>query len=469
MKRAITLAGGGPAAGLHIGVLEGLQNADPRIKFDVWALSCIGAWVGIIYNQWETGDKAEKTFQFFRNNIFRDDDSYSRFPINTVFGPDLGTNASALIKFLSAPDSYDKLFLGRKIADAFTETIAFWSDPKNWNNTGDINHWMLTQVLAVHPFSRFLTSLIYLCSVSGLSRIYYPDSSFLKAISFDNLFKRDTPFIYHNAWNLNRKELQLFSNIKADGYKDISAQSLCACSALPFIEQTVTIDKEVYCEGALIDTVNFAQLIEDHPDLDEIWVSRIVDVKQVRAPENIKDALSNLCMLFAGALGEDDVRLFKYHAREEGWEGTIYDIEVGDVNFDWTHSNLDYGREKGRDAVTKVVGFSKFLQCYLDGDGQGAWDHATNLPASYPLGLVAKAVTAQAAGATAQAQKWIDRLLKVWGRNTDLEIGKAIYKPATLRRLMQDLRAAGLPDQGRGPDRGPPRRRTARNRRRRRS
>jgi predicted acylesterase/phospholipase RssA len=119
--RAITLAGGGPAAGLHIGVLEGLQNADPRIKFDVWALSCIGAWVGIIYNQWETGDKAEKTFQFFRNNIFRDDDSYSRFPINTVFGPDLGTNASALIKFLSAPDSYDKLFLGRKIADAFTE------------------------------------------------------------------------------------------------------------------------------------------------------------------------------------------------------------------------------------------------------------------------------------------------------------------------------------------------------------
>jgi predicted acylesterase/phospholipase RssA len=140
----------------------------------------------------------------------------------------------------------------------------------------------------------------------------------LKAISFDNLFKRDTPFIYHNAWNLNRKELQLFSNIKADGYKDISAQSLCACSALPFIEQTVTIDKEVYCEGALIDTVNFAQLIEDHPDLDEIWVSRIVDVKQVRAPENIKDALSNLCMLFAGALGEDDVRLFQISRKRGG-------------------------------------------------------------------------------------------------------------------------------------------------------
>src|SRR2546430_17513051 len=40
-KRAICLAGGGPAAGLHIGVLEGL--AANRIKFtresDIWALS----------------------------------------------------------------------------------------------------------------------------------------------------------------------------------------------------------------------------------------------------------------------------------------------------------------------------------------------------------------------------------------------------------------------------------------------
>ena len=55
VKRAITLGGGGPAAGLHIGVLEAL--ADEDITFDVWALSCIGAWVGIVYNQF--GDEVE--------------------------------------------------------------------------------------------------------------------------------------------------------------------------------------------------------------------------------------------------------------------------------------------------------------------------------------------------------------------------------------------------------------------------
>ena len=74
-KRAICLAGGGPAAGLHIGVLQGLKNhgVDFNNSDAVWALSCIGAWVGIVYNQ-ATGDKeaATTTFsaRFFATTIF---------------------------------------------------------------------------------------------------------------------------------------------------------------------------------------------------------------------------------------------------------------------------------------------------------------------------------------------------------------------------------------------------------------
>jgi predicted acylesterase/phospholipase RssA len=67
MKRAITLAGGGPAAGLHIGVLKALEESE--IKFDVWALSGIGAWVGIVYNKFDR-DNANQTERFFRDNIF---------------------------------------------------------------------------------------------------------------------------------------------------------------------------------------------------------------------------------------------------------------------------------------------------------------------------------------------------------------------------------------------------------------
>jgi predicted acylesterase/phospholipase RssA len=44
-KRAIALAGGGPAAALHIGALEYLREQGIAFdkRDDVWALSCIGA------------------------------------------------------------------------------------------------------------------------------------------------------------------------------------------------------------------------------------------------------------------------------------------------------------------------------------------------------------------------------------------------------------------------------------------
>src|SRR5919112_1481134 len=96
-KRAITLAGGGPAAGLHIGVLEEMDKAE--ISFDVWALSCIGAWVGIVYNQCDPGKEVEQTYDFFKNGVFRDDVSYSRFPVNTVFGTNNATNMQAMAQF----------------------------------------------------------------------------------------------------------------------------------------------------------------------------------------------------------------------------------------------------------------------------------------------------------------------------------------------------------------------------------
>jgi len=142
----------------------------------------------------------------------------------------------------------------------------------------------------------------------------------------------------------------------------INASTLCACSALPFIEETVKIGGDTYCEGALVDTVNFRSLIEEHPDLDEIWVSRIVDSKQIRKPENLHDALANLCQLFAATVGEDDVELFKYHVRYDNpktakeWNGTVVEIHVpGHINFKWNHSNLDNGRKLGRGAAEQAI------------------------------------------------------------------------------------------------------------------
>lgn len=354
MKRAITLAGGGPAAGLHIGALKKLEEAN--INFDVWALSCIGAWVGIVYNQFEKGHQADRTYEFFRSGVFRDDVSYSRFPINSVFGPDWGTIGKATMEFFLDPKSYQNLWLPDKVMNSAQQTLDFLSDRSKWNE-GDINNWVLNHAMAVNPFVRFWTSMMYLSNINGLSRIYYPDSSFLKAINFGRLAEDGKPFIFHNAWNLSKQKLELFSSRPREGYRPITAQTLCACSALPFVEGTIDIDGDTYCEGALIDTVNFWRLLEDNKDLDEIWVSRIVDATQVRAPQNITEALGNLCMLFAATVGEDDIKLFKHYVREEGkWHGKIVEIKVdANINFDWSHANLEKGRARGYHAASEAL------------------------------------------------------------------------------------------------------------------
>jgi predicted acylesterase/phospholipase RssA len=124
VKRAITLGGGGPAAGLHIGVLDALATAG--IEFDVWSLSCIGAWVGIVYNQFDdkvkNEDRAKLTHEFFKAHVFRDDESYERFPINSVFGTDWYSNTKFLMKYVSHPKNYTAVWQPHAMMNAFAET-----------------------------------------------------------------------------------------------------------------------------------------------------------------------------------------------------------------------------------------------------------------------------------------------------------------------------------------------------------
>lgn len=418
-NRAIALAGGGPAAALHIGALEFLR--EKNIKFDqphdVWALSCIGAWVGIYYNQCDYGEEIKQTKQFFREKVYRDDLSYSRFPINAVFGPDIVALSRAATEFLVDIENYQHIVLPSKMVDFVRDACAFVVDPNRWNQ-GDLSKLAL-EFCAAHPVTRFMTSMMYQSSVNGLAKMYYKNSSFLKSIKFEELRKPDKPFIFHNAFNLSTKKVELFANrtppdkgelrferligtVRDTGvnvrtilrklderksadeilhehpelepediyeaaeyrsrnlkYQPIDASTLCACSALPYIEETVRFEGGAeYCEGALVDTVNFFDLVTDHPDIDEIWVSKIVEYDNINAPKNMCDALGNLCMLFAATVGDDDIRLFKYHSRLEQkkpWLGEVVEIDFGlHTNFDWSHTNFDAGIEAGRKAAEEA-------------------------------------------------------------------------------------------------------------------
>ena len=148
--------------------------------------------------------------------------------------------------------------------------------------------------------------------------------------------------------------------------------------------------------------MNFESLLEEHPDLDEIWVSRIVDSQQIRKPNNLHDALANLCQLFAATVGEDDVSLFKYHVKEadlrdkhpelfdqhnvesekklemagkdgkKPWRGIVVEIHVpGHINFKWNHSNLENSRKLGYEAAKQAIQAYARHQIKADRDESG--------------------------------------------------------------------------------------------------
>ena len=352
IKRAICLAGGGPAVGLSIGALERLHR-EPDISFDVWSLACIGAWLGIVWNQAPAGKEAQTSESFFRS-IFRPDDVYDKFPVAAAFAPDFEAATENALNFVLDSNSYRNLVIPEAIKEASEAIVAFAKDPGKWSQA-NLNALILNQVLAVNPVSRFMTSLMYKSATKGLSRVFYPDSAFLQQIDFKALYQPERPVLYHNSYNLTDQRLELFSNKDAK-YQAISAQTLCACSALPYIEEPVTMNGKVYCEGATIDTVNFEDLLTNHPDLDEVWVSRILDRKQIRRPENLYDALNNLVMLFASTTSEDDVKLFKYHLWETGSKVKVVEIPVAhNINYDWSWSNLDRSIVDGRIAAEAAL------------------------------------------------------------------------------------------------------------------
>ena len=201
-------------------------------------------------------------------------------------------------------------------------SIADWRERNKKLDEGDINGWILNQVMAPNPFVRYLMSMMYLSNVNGLSKINYPKSEFMKRINFEELKKDGKPLIFHNAWNLDKQKLALFSNrpimttnpkdryevpINATHFVRVFGSSLHRRNGRD--RQRYILRRSAGRHGQL------RSLLEEHPDLEEIWVSRIVDSKQIRKPENLHDALANLCQLFAATVGEDDVKLFKYHVR----------------------------------------------------------------------------------------------------------------------------------------------------------
>jgi predicted acylesterase/phospholipase RssA len=361
VKRALALAGGGPAVGLSIGALEAFEKRG--MSFDLWSCACIGAWLAVAYNHAPKGEGLAAAKKFFRG-VFRPDDEYERFPIASVFAPDFHKMTKSAVDFVMNPLNYANLVVPEAIVRAAEDLAKFATDPSQWN-LSNVNTKILNDVLAVNPASRFATSLIYLSAFNGLSRTYYKDSAMLESLHFEALYDPEKPVIIYNSYNVTAQKLELFTNkpeLMAQGYGPVIGETLCACSALPYIEEPVTIGGDIYVEGATIETVNFEDMLKNFGEtLEEIWVSRILDRKQVRPAKNLYEALNNLVMLFAATTSEDDVKIFEFHLevynqRERIAKGRkpiqLHKIHVcHHISYDWTYSNLERSIKEGRAAA----------------------------------------------------------------------------------------------------------------------
>ncbi|RLC19606.1 MAG: hypothetical protein DRI57_06770 [Deltaproteobacteria bacterium] len=221
----------------------------------------------------------------------------------------------------------------------------------------------VSEGMAINPFVRFAVELQYKISKSGIAGLISSENFVDKYIRFDQLFKSDK-VVYLNAYNLSTKQMEIFINQKGhDKYNDIDADALMAGSSVLHYTENRTIDgkKYKYCEGAVINTVNLDHLLTQHPDLDEIWVVKIADYKEVKPPENLIEASLLGVMLPFNTISDDDIVLFSHklqeYNRKEGKNIRLVNVlmKYGELDYHWNHSNLDRGIRIGYEGTLKSI------------------------------------------------------------------------------------------------------------------
>lgn len=355
MKRAWVWAGGGPALGTIIGVTDFFAARGLMDSFKVVSASCIGAWVAVVYYSRDAKDhedRVNQTYEWFKP-VFQPNDVHDLFPINRVFAPDLRGQMKARWNYLVDPKTLKAAVVPAEMMKVGMETIKFMMTPGKWLDESSVNLLALSW-MGAHPVTRLMVGLEYRTAQTGGARLHYEDAPLLREVPISRLYKPECPEIRYNAINLSQQgRAELFTN-RNDRHEMVDMRTLCACSALPSIFAPVQIGHDVYCEGATVDAVQFIQLLEDHPDLDEIWVVRIVAVEQVDVPKDQTEALANSFMIFAGSLGAANIELFRSHAAKLGWKGRVVEVPVPLVKWEWSEGNLETSRYLGAVAAEQA-------------------------------------------------------------------------------------------------------------------
>jgi NTE family protein len=338
-RTALVLGGGAPNMALMAGAVAAFN--DRGVVFDVVSTSGAGSLAGLLWLAPKGMSPADALRSVTSMSI--SDAIYDHFPVNyKVFQKaglwaDHWRNAMAANPFFAVnPQQYLASPLYARAAD----WMALWAATLCPNGLNS-NSWGL-------------------CS---------PTPFIEHIIDFDRI-KHIEPHFYLNAYNISREVIEDFRK------HEITPDHFRAALAFPLIYGPNRLNGDLYYEGAVVDCLNFKDVVEQHENLETIVVLDVLGSNTlIRKPRNLYDSwvLSMIIPLVKTA--EDNIDLFACK-HNGGWskaagakrdllkmEFDIPEEHLPEV-LDWSASNaarlFDIGYKSGLEFCVTHAGKLKF-------------------------------------------------------------------------------------------------------------
>ncbi len=326
-RTAIVLGGGAPNMPLIAGAVAAF--ADRGLEFDVVSTSGAGSLAGLLWLAPKGLPPAEALRSVTTMSIF--DEIYRHFPINYKVFQKPGTWADLWRNALEGNPFLEINPLRYQDSPAY----AFWAD------------WTAFWAACLSPTGLHWDSWGLCAPTPFVERI----------IDFTRI-RHIKPQFYLNAYNITKETIENFTK------HQITPEHFRAALAFPFIYGPYRLNGDLYYEGAVVDCLNFKDLVELHPGLRQIVVLDVLgSAALIRTPRNLYDAwvLSMIVPLVKTA--EDNLDLFACK-HNGGWnkaDGAKRDLRKVDFDIpdahlpevlDWSASNarrlFEIGYQSGR-------------------------------------------------------------------------------------------------------------------------
>jgi NTE family protein len=313
-RTALVLGGGAPNMALMAGALAALHYRG--VTFDVVSCSGAGSLAGLLWLAPKEGTPAEALRSVTTMNIA--DPIYQYCPVN--------------YKVFHKPGPWADLWWRAVAANPL-----FALDAKEYERSPPYAWWidaMLQWAATMSPSDLH----------AGSWGLCQPTPFVEQIIDFERI-KEIKPYFYLNAYNVTKEIIDNFTKDK------ITPDHFHAALAFPFIYGPYRLNGNLYYEGAVVDCLNFKDLVERHTSLETIVVFDVLGTDTlIRAPRNLYDSwvLSMIIPLVKTAEDNLDLFAFKHNKgwrRAEGAKADLLKIEFDIPQehlvevLDWSASN----------------------------------------------------------------------------------------------------------------------------------